>query len=1160
MNDKHPHSQDEHQNETHGTPPTEGIPYFRMPALSPDGQSLVFVHAHDIWQVSIAGGTAERLPIHYVSHWVPRFSPDGTLLAFTSYRTGGGDIYVFPTGGGEVRQLTSHSSFCSVDDWSADGKYLYFTAQREQLGGEEIYCVSLDGGTPALVLVEPHETLEHVSASPDGRTLAFNTTHNPWWRLGPSPFAPCYIWLMDIGERGSQPQETKQRNPQEAPEPGNETPPPFVASPWKPDPLPFARGRWPMWAPDGAGVYFVSDRGGTENIWYQPRGGQEAQQVTHFADGRVLWPAIARNAGTIVFERAWQIWHLDLASGEAAPIPIRVRADTRMTPVRTESWSRYFSELSLSPDGKKIAFIARGQVFADFSDKETDRDLRQGPAFRITNLAARHSDVTWTPDSNRLVYVSDRHGEDELFGYDFRTRTETRMTHHPSSKGLPCCSPDGVWVAYFDGFETIALLNLQTGETRPFVQGNFQASQGLAWSPDSRWLAYLSHDARFFCNAYVQRLDETEPHQITFLSNFMGYGLMWSSDGRFLIFTSGQYRLESQIVRVDLTPPRLFFREDEFEKLFGEEPKEQPSQSPPEEEQPARDQDEEEEEDEDEPDQPEEPEQDGQRAAEPGQPEEPERSPDREPDPDSPSPSPPASEPQQEAPQEPQEKKPEPVDIVFEGIERRLSFLTPVQMDAKAQAISHDSRDLLFLAEVAGKINIWTLPLDEPRRGHPPQQMTADSSGKRHLQFVPNDKHFFYLEDGQITIRKFPSGRDPLILYTRGEVTVDFEQEKVQVFGEAWRLLRDMFYDPTFRGQDWNAIRERFAPLAAGVRTPGELTTVLNLMVGELRSSHVSAFWRSGGQSDDGYTGVLFDPVTLIEQGSLRVAGLVPDSPAALLKDPPQVGDYLVAVDGTPLTPSANLDHLLQRTVGRKVVLRLASTPGGSETREVAVRPIDEDAYEHLRYRAWVETNEAYVHRVSQGRLGYVHVPEMSYEAYQQFLVNLDVETHSKEGVVLDIRYNSGGHIATFILDVLTRQGFIVSGFRGRLSTDAYHFSGNRSLNKPTVLVTNESSASNAEMFTEIYRRLGLGKVVGKPTAGAVIWTTERTLLNRISFRLPRYSVSTPEGEDLEGTGRDVDVEVDQAPGEWSHGRDHQLEAAVAVLLESLGAQSQHAV
>jgi C-terminal processing protease CtpA/Prc len=184
----------------------------------------------------------------------------------------------------------------------------------------------------------------------------------------------------------------------------------------------------------------------------------------------------------------------------------------------------------------------------------------------------------------------------------------------------------------------------------------------------------------------------------------------------------------------------------------------------------------------------------------------------------------------------------------------------------------------------------------------------------------------------------------------------------------------------------------------------------------------------------------------------------------------------------------------------------------------------------------------------------------MSYSAYQEFLVNLDVETYRKEGIVLDIRHNRGGHIATFILDVLMRRSVVLSGFRDRLSTDAYHYSGNRALNKPTVLVTNENSASNAEIFTEIYRRLGLGTVVGKPTAGAVIGTVERTLLNRITFRLPLYSISTPEGENLEGIGRMVDVDASLPPGEWARGQDRQLDVAVATLIESLGAHEKNAV
>ncbi|NTU83160.1 MAG: peptidase S41, partial [Chloroflexales bacterium] len=493
--------------------------------------------------------------------------------------------------------------------------------------------------------------------------------------------------------------------------------------------------------------------------------------------------------------------------------------------------------------------------------------------------------------------------------------------------------------------------------------------------------------------------------------------------------------------------------------------------------------------------------------------------------------------------------QPAVLPIEFEGIERRLRFLTPIQMNAAAAAISPDSKDLLLLAVVAGKVNIWALPLDEPRADQPPRQLTASESGKHAVQFTPEGRAFFYLEDGYITVRKFPGGNDPTRVSVRGDVTVDFQREKRQIFAEAWRALRDSFYDPTFGGQDWAALRERFAPLVEGARTTEELHTVINLMVGELRASHLgSGFGASSGS--DGYTGILFDPGELRGSGLLRVQRVVPDSPAASLERPPRPGEYLRAIDGTPLGAGVSLDRLLRRKVGRRVRLSLAETAEGGAAREVALRPIGGDAFGRLRYRDWVYANERYVSRVSGGRLGYVHIEQMSYPAYQQFLADLDAEAYGKDGVIVDVRYNSGGHTATFILDVLTRRSALLSGFRERAATDAGHLAGNRVLNKPTALVTNERSASNTEMLSESYRRLGLGKVVGRPTAGAVIWTYSMRLLDGASLRLPRFSIVTPEGEDLEGRGRPVDVEVERPLGEWALGRDRQLDAAVAALLE----------
>ncbi|NJO04351.1 MAG: peptidase S41 [Chloroflexaceae bacterium] len=1121
-------------------PPENGLPYLRTPTVAPDGRSLAFMYAYDIWLVGIDGGTAERLTGHPASHTAPRFSPDGTRLAFTTSRSGRGDVYVLPLTGGAAQRITYTDAYSITQDWSVDGQHIYYTSSYQQQG-RMIYQAALAGATPVLLYGEPYEDMGYVAAAPDGTRLAFATLRRPWWRRGPDPFGPSDIWLAPATPP---PAANAERHPIQKLI-GSGTAAPYTGL-----------NVWPLWSADGQQLYFVSDRNdGIENIWCYELESGTVRQITHFRDGRVLWPAIACNAPVIVFERhgtapddphsyRTDLWRLDLTTEAAAPIPIVVRTDPKFTPVYVEGRSRGFSEYALSGDGKKIAYVSRGNIFADFADKDTDRERRQGDSFPVTGGPSREMGIEWSRESRGIIYLSDRHGENEMYAYDFQSRTEYRLTNDSAPKYAPRLSPDGKWVAYIRGHNELYLFHGETQTHRLFARGNFIWSQSLAWSPDSRWLAFLALDARFFSNVYVQAINEDLPRQITFLSNVLGYDLLWSPDGQFLIFTSGQYREELQIVRVDLRPAEPLFRESEFEKLFDDEAERKNGRA-----QPAA---------------PPEPEatDDKQAAAEPATAADLSATDDEttealpaEPATDETSTE--AAQPATESAEASTEPAPDEkrIEIAFEGIERRLRFLTPIQMDAAAEAISPDSRDLLFLATIAGKVNIWSLPLDEPRQDNPMRQLTSNSAGKHSVQFAPDGKTFYYLEDGQVTVRKFPSGNDPNTLRLRGEAEVDFHLEKQQIFNEAWRVLRDAFYDATFGGHDWQALREQFAPLIAGVQTSGDLTAIINLMLGELATSHTGTYWSSNWTSDDAYLGLLFDPHEQLTRGALRIAAIVPDSPVTRVTEPPRVGEYLVAVNNEPLTTTTSLEALLQRMVGRRVWLRLASSPETAEngtTRQVAVRPIDNDAYAVLRYRQWVNINKAYVHRISNGRLGYVHVEEMSYTAYQQFLVDLDTETHGREGIVLDVRYNGGGHIATFILDVLMRRNVLHTAFRDVLTTNPYHLSGNRVLHKPTILVTNEGSASNTEIFTEIYRRLGLGKVVGKPTAGQVIGTVSWTLLNGSYVRLPMYSYTTPEGENLEGTGRHVDIEIDQPVGAWGQGRDYQLDAAVATLLQDI--------
>lgn len=1078
-------------------------PYFRTPAMAPAGDRIAFVYAGDIWLVASGGGRAERVTAHPANHVWPRWSPDGTSIAYTSGRAGPGDVYVLPLDGGEVRRLTFRESPSTVECWSPDGATVYFSAQYERQASA-IYRVPVAGGTPVRWISQPYERLGTAAISPCGRWVAFSILRDPWWRRGPNPYGGSELWLVS-----NEPGADDFRLLSDAP----------------------GMNHCPMWTPDSRAIYFASDRDGCENLWMLARDGGAAQRVTAFDDGRLLWPSISANGKLIAFERDFGIWTCDPVSGDAEPIGISVRQDLKQTPLRVQTYTRDLTELVLAPDGKKITFVVRGKIFADFADKEADREQRQGPAFRISQTPFRDNEANWAPDSRAIAFVSDRHGDEEVYRYDFVSRGETRLTQSQGRKSAPCYSPDGRWIAYARGDDEIRLIDAASGADRPFAHARFVFGASFSWSPDSRWLAFCAQDERFFSNLYVQHIDENHPRQISFLSNLQAAGPLWAPNGRFIIFTTGQYRAESQIARIDLRPQPPAFREAEFDRLFDPRPDETRG---------------------------------GRAETRPNA----AASPvlrgfdaDRDPLP------PPATEPDDRADAAPAAvEEPTPpaqpsapanqVTIVFDGIERRLRLLTPLQMDAVAQAISPDSRDLICSATVAGRQNLWTLPLDEARGDLGPRQLTSSNGYKSHVSFAPDGKSFYFLDGGVVAQRKFPKG-DQTTLPVTAEVTIDFTQEKRQIFEECWRLLRDYFYDPTFRGLDWNAVRERYTPLVNGAQSVAELHPLLLLMTGELRASHLGVVYGSNSGAQDGYLGLTFDPIEQCRSGALRIAEVIPDSPAAFAGDGAiRPGDLLVDVNGVPLTPAVSLDMLLQRTAGRRVTLRFVS--GNNQEREVELRPVTADQYEWLRYRAWVLANEAMVHRVSNGRLGYVHIRRMNYEAYQQFLADLDVETHSKEGVVIDVRFNSGGHTATFILDVLARRSVLLSAFRDRSTADSSHIFGNRVLNKPTVLVTNESSVSNTETFSEAYRRQGLGKVVGRPTAGAVIGTFNRRLIDGSTIRLPQLRVTTPEGEELEGRGRPVDIDVRLGMGEWMRGRDAQLETAARALLAEIDA-SLHA-
>ena len=1074
------------------------LPSFGEPAISPDRSELAVVSGGDIWTVPVAGGEARLLVAHEATESRPLYAPDGKRLAFISDRTGGGDIYVLSLATGALSRITFDDGLDRLDGWSRDGRWLYFSSSSHDITStNDLFRVSAEGGTPMTVSGDRFTSEVFAAPSPDGQRVAFSARGNgalQWWRNGHSHLDESELWLLHDAATPRYEQLTKRG----------------------------AKQLWPMWSPDGKSLYYVSDRSGTQNIWTLPLGGAE-QQVTKFTEGRVVWPSISYDGRLIAFERDFEVWTLDTSTGQARHVAISRRGAPSTPSVDHVSLTNGFQDLALSPDGRKVAFVARGEVWA-----APARD--GGDAVRVSRSDARESQIAWLPDSRRIVYVSERSGVGNLYLFDFTANTETQLTSPTVGDSAPRVAPDGKSVAFVRDGKELRLVDVATKQERTLASGHLtRSNRGLAWSPDSRWVAYVGLSAKAFRNVFAVPAAGGDSRPITAMPNGSANNISWSPDGTYVIYNTNQRTEEGEAVQVDLILRTPRFREDRFRDLFKDEPpRTRPTErttetSPPPASPPA---------------------------------ESPQRDTTGPPQRDTTGPTPARD----ATPPPPKRDPSKPVEIVFDDIRRRLSIL-PVGVDVASQTISPDGRWLLLTATAAGQQNLYVYSLDElAREPAVARQLTSTAGAKADAQFTPDSREVYYLEQGRISVIQVEN-RQTRNIAVSAELDVDFSREKMEVFRQAWTYMRDGFYDDKFHGVDWNAVRTRYAPRIAGAQTPDEMRRLLNLMVGELNASHlgVSAGGRGGGRGGGGgpslgRLGLRFDRQEYERNARLKVADVIPLGPAAITRQV-SIGDYVLAVDGSQIGARTNLDELLSHAMNRRTELTVAKSPDGKDRREVIVRPVSMQTEKGLLYREWVEWNRAYVNKLSDGRLGYAHMIDMSEGSLRRLYLDLDADNRSKDGVVIDVRNNNGGFVNAYALDVLARRGYMMMTPRGLPTAPARSVLGQRALELPTILVTNQHSLSDAEDFTEGYRSLKLGTVVGEPTSGWIIYTGSATLVDGSSMRMPATRITTLDGTNMELNPRPVDVAVTRPIGEGLLGKDSQLETAVRELLRQLGAR-----
>ena len=1058
--------------------------YMTEPALSPDRKEIVFVSGGDIWTVPSNGGTASLLVSHPATESRPKFSPDGKRLAFVSNRTGNGDIYVLNLETNDLSRITFDDSLDNLDAWSRDGKWLYFSSSSRDIAGmSDVYRVSANGGTPQTVSNDRYTSEFFAAPAPDGVSFAFSArgiANGQWWRKGRSHIDESEIWM----KTGDSYEQITQNG---------------------------AKQLWTMWSADGSRIYYVSDRDGTQNIWTKPLKGQE-KQLTDFKDGRVLWANISFDGKQIVFERDFKIWTLETNGGRASEVPITLRGTAAGALTEKLNLSGQIREFALSPDGKKIAVVARGEVFAA-SAKDG------GDAQRITNTPAPESFAAWSPDSQKIIYTSERGGKRQLFQYNFADESETPITT-AGDDFSPVYSPDGKSIAFLRSGRSLVVYDVnskkETELCKLFTDAPpISGKQSFAWSPDNKWLAFLTTapENRSYVNVSVVSANGGAAKPVSFLSNSNSGSVSWSPDGTFILFDSSQRTEDGVLAQVDLTLRTPKFREDQFRDLFKQEnPQQKPQPTPQTSPTPAVN---------------------------------PSPTPNQNPS-STPTPTPPNGIVKADDKDSDRKK-----DVVFENIRRRLSLL-PTGVNVNGQTISPDGKTVLVLAVAEGQFNLYTLPLDELATELSAKQITSTPNFKSDAQFSPDSKEVFYIENGRVQVVNLEKGATrPLGLNL--EMNSNFAAEKMEIFKQGWRFLRDNFYDEKYHGADWNSVEKTYEPLVAGARNIEETRRLMSMMVGELNSSHLGVTGASAFTATPvGKLGLRFDRSEYETNGRLKITEIIALSPADITREI-KVGDYLSSVGGVKIDGTKNLDELLENKVGKRVEIEISSNADGSNKRRIVLKPVSTGTEKNLLYRQWVEANRTYVERISGGKLGYVHLPDMSSDSLNQLYIDLDVQNQGRGGVVVDIRNNNGGFVNPYVIDVLSRRGYLTMKERGGWNVPARSALGQRALERPTILITNQHSLSDAEDLTEGYRSLKIGKTVGEPTAGWIIFTWNTQTFDGTTVRLPRQLITGSDGKDMELNPRPVDVQVTRPIGESLIGKDSQIDVAVRELLAQIG-------
>ena len=1077
-----------------------------------NGQQIVFCYAGELYTVAKDGGVARRLTSGPGYTSFPRFSADGKQLAFTSQYDGNTEVYVMPGDGGVPKRLTTTATLGRDDisdrmgpnnivmTWENTKPLVVFRSRMRSYNSfiGALYAVGLDAELPQQL---PVPRGGFASFSPDDSKMAYNRVFREFrtWKHYRGGMADD-VWIHDFKTGTTQ---NLTNNP--------------------------AQDICPMWGPDNR-IYFISDRDGRMNLFSIDLTGKDTKQLTTFKDYDIKFPSIGKDS--IVFEQAGYIWRYDLAGGKAVPVPIDIKEDFASGRAAFIDASKFIQSVSPAPDGQRVVAVARGDLFSVPMKEGTARNLT-----RTSNVHER--DAVWSPDGKWIAYNSDATGENELYvrSQDGKAAPQQLTSNADTYYYQAIWSPDSKKLMWSDRLQRLRYLDVATKAVTQVDQDKTGEIRGYDWSPDSQWIAWARPEENGGDKIF---LFSTADKKATAVTDdwYSADNPTFSDDGKYLMLTSGR----------DFKP---IFGQTDFSNVYRDLERiyfvtlAKDTESPV-----------------------------GPRSDEVGKKKDKDK--DKEGDKkdadkkDAGDKKPDDKKTADAKDKDAMGKKPVTVKVDLDGIHDRLVALDTPPGDYNNLRLV-DNR-IFYLRRTVGddrdgdgddggpdnrKSHLCVYSLDDRKEtvlgDVTNYEITAD--GKKMV--IKNGKDYAIIDLPKDKLET----KDHELKLAGLDMQLDRHAEWNQIYNEAWRHMRDFFYAPNMNGVDWKAMRDKYAVLVPFVNHRNDLTYLIGELIGELNNGHT---YVSGGERPDtpriklGLLGaeVSRDPASR----AYRIEKILPGenwnkhtrSPLTDIGVNVKPGDYILAINGTPVSTLPNLYDALIGTADKQVILRINSKPADDGARDVTVVPVSDEA--PLYYRAWVQKNIDEVSKKTGDQVGYVHIPDMGQPGLNEF-TKLYFPQIRKKGLIIDVRGNGGGFVSPLVIERLRRALVMVEIARnGTPQTNPPQtFLG------PMVALIDEFSASDGDIFPYRFKAMGLGKLIGKRTWGGVVGIRNPLPLTDGGqlFR-PEFAPYSKEGKDwvIEGHGVDPDIVVDNDPAKEFKGEDQQLDKAIEEIQTELKTKS----